>query len=108
MFSGIKEKFDDRYGVTVHSEKVLEVQLVSPLPYHHHHLSLSLSSLLTDQITSNHTQSHHSMTFRYIKPWVVTFDNFLTDDEVNALLDTVEGTWERSTDTGTPFLPYLI
>ena len=22
MFSGIKEKFDDRYGVTIHSEKV--------------------------------------------------------------------------------------
>ena len=55
MFSSIKEKFDDRYGVTVHSET----------------------------------------------PWVVTFDNFLTDDEVNALIDTVEGTWERSTDTGT-------
>ena len=54
MFSSIKEKFDDRYGVTVLSEK----------------------------------------------PWVVTFDNFLTDDEVNALIDTVEGTWERSTDTG--------
>jgi hypothetical protein len=29
------------------------------------------------------------------KPWVVTFDNFLTDDEINALLETVEGNWER-------------
>lgn len=54
MFSSIKERFDERYGVTVHSEK----------------------------------------------PWVVTFDNFLTDAEVDALIDTVEGTWERSTDTG--------
>ena len=54
MFSGIKGKFDERYGVTVLSEK----------------------------------------------PWVVTFDNFLTDAEVNALIDTVEGSWERSTDTG--------
>lgn len=33
-------------------------------------------------------------------PWVVTFDNFLSDAEVNALISTVEGTWERSTDTG--------
>lgn len=33
-------------------------------------------------------------------PWVVTFDDFLTDREVKALIKTVEGTWERSTDTG--------
>ena len=33
-------------------------------------------------------------------PWIVTFDNFMTDDEVNSLISTVEGTWERSTDTG--------
>lgn len=34
-------------------------------------------------------------------PWIVTFDNFMTDEEVEALISTVEGTWERSTDTGT-------
>ena len=34
-------------------------------------------------------------------PWVVTFDNFLTDREIDALLDSVTGNWERSTDTGT-------
>jgi hypothetical protein len=33
-------------------------------------------------------------------PWVVTFDNFLTDSEAKALISTVD-TWERSTDTGT-------
>jgi len=33
-------------------------------------------------------------------PWVVTFDNFLNDDEVDALITTVAGNWERSTDTG--------
>ena len=34
-------------------------------------------------------------------PWIVTFDNFLTEEETSALISTVEGTWERSTDTGT-------
>lgn len=33
-------------------------------------------------------------------PWVVTFENFLNDDEVNALISTVEGQWEQSTDSG--------
>lgn len=33
-------------------------------------------------------------------PYVVTFDNFLTDEEVDALITTVDGGWERSTDTG--------
>lgn len=33
-------------------------------------------------------------------PWVVTFDNFLTDPEAKALIQTVSK-WERSTDTGT-------
>ena len=32
-------------------------------------------------------------------PWVVIFDNFLEEDEMNALVETVDG-WERSTDTG--------
>ena len=33
-------------------------------------------------------------------PWVITLDNFLTVEETDALVSTVEGTWERSTDTG--------
>lgn len=33
-------------------------------------------------------------------PWVVTFDNFLSDKEVAALIKTVKR-WERSTDVGT-------
>ena len=32
-------------------------------------------------------------------PWVVTFDDFLTDSEAKALISTVNN-WERSTDTG--------
>ena len=36
-------------------------------------------------------------------PWVVTFDNFMTDTEIDALLSTASSngqSWERSTDTG--------
>jgi hypothetical protein len=33
-------------------------------------------------------------------PWVVIFDNFVDDDEAAALIETVSGGWERSTDTG--------
>lgn len=33
-------------------------------------------------------------------PWVVLFEDFLSDEEADALITTVEGTWERSTDTG--------
>eukprot|EP00596_Hydrurales_sp_CCMP1899_P005889 CAMPEP_0119049508 /NCGR_PEP_ID=MMETSP1177-20130426/65056_1 /TAXON_ID=2985 /ORGANISM="Ochromonas sp, Strain CCMP1899" /LENGTH=228 /DNA_ID=CAMNT_0007026839 /DNA_START=506 /DNA_END=1192 /DNA_ORIENTATION=+ len=54
MFGSIKSRFDNRYGVTIHSED----------------------------------------------PWVVTFDHFLTDSEVHALIATNEHSWERSTDTG--------
>jgi len=32
-------------------------------------------------------------------PWIVTFDNFLTDDEVDAIIST-QKRWERSTDSG--------
>ena len=34
------------------------------------------------------------------EPYVVTFDNFLTDEESDALIETNKGNWERSTDTG--------
>lgn len=33
-------------------------------------------------------------------PWIVTFDNFLSKQETDALISTVDGNWERSTDTG--------
>ena len=33
------------------------------------------------------------------KPWVVTFDNFLSDQEIDALIST-NNNFERSTDTG--------
>lgn len=33
-------------------------------------------------------------------PWIVTFDNFVSDEEVTAIIESVEGHWERSTDTG--------
>jgi len=32
-------------------------------------------------------------------PWVVTFDNFLNDREIHAIIETQDN-WERSTDTG--------
>ena len=32
-------------------------------------------------------------------PWIITFDNFLSDAEINALIST-QTKWERSTDTG--------
>jgi hypothetical protein len=49
IFYSIKSRFDDKYGVTIHSED----------------------------------------------PWIVTFDHFLTDKEVNALISTNENSWER-------------
>lgn len=33
-------------------------------------------------------------------PWVVVFEDFVSEVEAAALISTVEGTWERSTDTG--------
>jgi hypothetical protein len=33
-------------------------------------------------------------------PWVVTFDNFMSDQEMESMLSTVSSNWERSTDTG--------
>ena len=43
--------------------------------------------------------STYEITVLSTDPWVVTFDNFLTDSEAKALISTVS-TWERSTDTG--------
>lgn len=44
---------------------------------------------------------HHryEVTIHSSSPWVVTFENFLTDIEIDSLLGTVDN-WERSTDTG--------
>jgi len=42
----------------------------------------------------------YGVTIHSRDPWVVTFDNFLTDIEVESLIESVEGNWERSTDTG--------
>eukprot|EP01038_Epipyxis_sp_PR26KG_P005122 gene5122-7135_t len=44
--------------------------------------------------------SRYGVTIVSKSPWIVTFDNFLSDAESSALISTVEGTWERSTDTG--------
>jgi hypothetical protein len=33
-------------------------------------------------------------------PWIVRFDNFVTDEEIEAILTSVKDNWERSTDTG--------
>lgn len=43
--------------------------------------------------------AQYGVTVHSTEPWVVTFDNFITDDEVDALIKT-QKKWERSTDTG--------
>lgn len=42
----------------------------------------------------------YGVTIISTSPWVVTFDNFVSDEEAEAILSTVEGKFERSTDTG--------
>mmetsp|Transcript_9811 Transcript_9811/g.13483 ORF Transcript_9811/g.13483 Transcript_9811/m.13483 type:complete len:367 (-) Transcript_9811:88-1188(-) len=44
---------------------------------------------------------HFGITVISTDPWIVTFDNFLSDEEIHALISTNEGKWERSTDSGT-------
>lgn len=41
----------------------------------------------------------YEITIHSTSPWVVTFEDFLTDAEVDALIGT-QDSWERSTDTG--------
>lgn len=43
---------------------------------------------------------HYGISIISRSPWIVTFDNFLSDEEVDALISTNAGNWERSTDTG--------
>lgn len=43
---------------------------------------------------------HYGIEVLSKEPWVVTFDNFLTEEETDALIETNKGNWERSTDTG--------
>lgn len=45
-------------------------------------------------------QSKYGVTVVSTSPWIVTFDNFISDDEVEALIATNLNTLERSTDTG--------
>ena len=44
--------------------------------------------------------SRYGVTVHSTDPWVVTFDNFVSDQEAEALISTVHNNWERSTDTG--------
>lgn len=44
--------------------------------------------------------THYGITVHSRSPWIVTFDNFLSDAEITALIETVGGNWEKSTDTG--------
>lgn len=56
-----------------------------------------------DQMFSNIENLYgerYGVTIHSTSPWIVTFDNFLNDEEVDALISTVSGNWERSTDTG--------
>lgn len=53
------------------------------------------------RIQNKELPSHlqYNFTVHSTSPWVVTFEDFLTDKEVNALIKTVKK-WERSTDVG--------
>jgi hypothetical protein len=44
-------------------------------------------------------QDRYQITVHSTSPWVVTFENFVTDAEADALVKSI-GRWERSTDTG--------
>jgi len=44
--------------------------------------------------------SEYKVTILSRDPWVVTFDDFMSDGEAEALIRTVGESWERSTDTG--------
>jgi len=44
--------------------------------------------------------SEYNATVLHRSPWIVTFDNFLKDDEIEGLLGQVEGKYERSSDLG--------
>jgi hypothetical protein len=48
----------------------------------------------------NHFSSQFDVKVLSSDPWLVQFDNFITDEEIDAIISTVEGNWERSTDTG--------
>jgi len=44
--------------------------------------------------------AEYPITVLSTSPWVVTIDNFVSDEETDAILDAVNDHWERSTDTG--------
>jgi hypothetical protein len=44
-------------------------------------------------------RSRYNVTIHSTDPWVVTFEDFLTEDEMLALISSV-GRFQRSTDTG--------
>jgi prolyl 4-hydroxylase len=52
-----------------------------------------------ERIVRNENHAWGDVTVLSTSPWVVTFDNFLTNREANAIIKTVRR-WERSTDTG--------
>ena len=51
-----------------------------------------------ESITSKYGNKYN-ISILSTEPWVVVFENFLTDQEINALI-TTQRKWERSTDTG--------
>merc|ERR1712039_367372 len=46
------------------------------------------------------TWPQYNVTVLSSSPWIVTFDNFLSDDEIKSVLDEVSGEFARSTDQG--------
>lgn len=52
-----------------------------------------------ERIAANEDNRFGNITVLSTSPWMITFDDFLNDDEVEALIVTTNK-WERSTDTG--------
>jgi len=59
-----------------------------------------LAKLFGHATTDEAIRKKYNPTVHSRDPWVVTFDNFVTDEEVDALLKTNEGMFERSSDAG--------
>lgn len=45
------------------------------------------------------SERYEGVTVLSTDPWILTFDNFLTDQQMKAMISTVKK-WERSTDAG--------
>lgn len=59
-----------------------------------------LSAIFVNRTTDPAIHAKYPVNVLSRDPWVVTFDDFVTDEEITALLETNKGKFERSTDAG--------